>query len=96
MTLDRRKRVAELLTKIVATLSPTWAPRTILRHRLRVLCSYAQQMRLQPEDVLTPTGHDAFVAIADTISWTRHAGEPHMKPYRPLAAEWQTVIQLAA
>lgn len=53
-------------------------------------------MQLQPEDVLTPTGHDAFVAIADTILWTRHAGEPHMKPYRPLAAEWQTVIQLAA
>jgi hypothetical protein len=88
-----RKRVAETLTKIVyAEYVRAHGASSLIRRGLRVLCEQAQQMGLAPEDILTPNGRDAFIAIARAI----------FAPIRPkaprniLGAEWQTVIQLAA
>lgn len=93
MTLADRKRVAEVIAKIVFTeyVRAHGVP-SLVKRGIRCLAEQAQQQGLVPEDALTPNGHDAFVTIARAI----------FAPYRPqpprdqLNAEWQTVIQLAA
>jgi len=91
VTLYKRKKVASMLKKIVkAELTDAWLQRR-LYGGLRHLANQAQQMGLQPEDVLTDNGRDAFVVIARAILGTRWVG-----PATPLCAEWKTVIELAA
>src|SRR3989304_1412403 len=91
MTLQRRKKVASMLKRIVKTELPhnAWLNRA-LHSGLRHLANQAQQMGLQPEDVLTDNGRDAFVVIARAILGTRWPG-----PAEPLCAEWQMGIELA-
>jgi len=91
MTLMRRKKAASALKRIVkAELPERWLQRRLYAG-LRHLANQAQQMGLQPEDVLTDNGRDAFVAIARAI-----LGDTWPGPATSLGAEWQTVIQLAA
>ena len=89
MTLRRRKKVASTLKKIVKVELPnaSWH-RIRLRDGLRRLAAQAQQMGLQPEDILTDVGHDAFTVIARAIANDRTS-------FPPLAAEWQLVLTLA-
>lgn len=92
MTLDKRKKIASVLKKIVKAEGPVdvllWKR---LYCRLRRLAEQAQQMGLQPEDVLTDNGRDAFTAIARAVLVGSWPG-----PANTLGAEWRTVLELAA
>lgn len=89
MTLRVRKKVATALKKIVRVEFPraTWS-RGHFAEGLRRLCGQAQKMGLQPEDVLTGNGRDAFTVIARAIAADRSA-------HTTLCAEWQLVLALA-
>lgn len=90
MTLHKRKKAASMLKKIVkGELTDAWLQRR-LEYGLRRLAEKAQQMGLQPEDVLTDNGRDAFVAIARAI-----LGTPQPVYKNALCAEWRTVVALA-
>lgn len=93
MTLADRKQVAEALLKIVnAEYRRAYGVRALLQRGLRSLVEQAQQMGLQPDDLFTPNGHDAFTAIARAV----FAPVRPMAPRDQLNAEWRTVVQLAA
>ena len=89
MTLRQRKKVDSTLTKIVKVELPkaVWH-RVRLRDGLRRLAAKAQQMGLQPEDILTDVGRDAFTVIARAIACDAAA-------FPSLRAEWQLVLTLA-
>lgn len=94
MTLADRKRVAEVMLAIVkAEFLHAWALTPKLQRGLRHLAAQAQQMGLQPEDVLTENGRDAFTTIARAIF---HTAEPKEALPKSLRAEWATVLRLAA
>lgn len=93
MTLHKRKKIASTLKKIVKAEGPVdvllWKR---LYSGLRRLAEQAQQMGLQPEDILTDNGRDAFTVIARAVligSWPSPGASP-------LCAEWRTVLELAA
>jgi len=93
VTLASRKRVAATLTKIVySEYVRAHGASSLIRRGIRILAEQAEQMGMTPEDVLTPNGHDAFIAIARAI----FAPIRPKAPRNNLGAEWQTVIQLAA
>ena len=92
MTLRNRKKVAAQLTKIikVEVQDARWH-RMKLADGLRRLAVKAQQMGLQPEDILTSAGRDAFTVIARAIASNRT--EP--RQMLTLCSEWQMVLHLA-
>lgn len=93
MTLTNRKEVAEALCEIVRSeYRAAYGVPSLIRRGIRLVAERAQQMGLQPEDLLTMNGYDAFVTIARAIFAPRRP-EP---PRGSLCAEWRTVIQLAA
>jgi hypothetical protein len=89
MTLRRRKKVANVLRRLVKAEAPnaSWS-RVWLTSGLRQLVAQADRMKLTPEDVLTPTGRDAFIAIARAIVFNKTA-------LPTVGAEWQLVLALA-
>lgn len=89
MTLRRRKKVANVLRRLVKAEAPnaSWS-RVWLASGLRQLAAQADRMKLAPEDVLTPTGRDAFIAIARAIVFNKTS-------LPTVGAEWQLVLALA-
>lgn len=88
MTLRSRRKIARAIRKIVkAEQRHPWS-RVELQQSLRHLAAHAQRMQLQPEDVLTPNGRDAFTTLARAI-----ARDPAV--FSVVGAEWQMVLALA-
>jgi len=89
MTLRRRKKAANALKRLVKAETPnaSWS-RVWLVSGLRQLVAQADGMKLVPEDILTPTGRDAFIAIARAIVFNETS-------IPTVGAEWQLVLALA-
>lgn len=91
MTLASRKEVAKILIKIVNDeLGRKWGTNTLLSRGVRVLAERLDKMGITPEDVLTPSGRDAVVAVANVTLVGGFARAGAM----PVGAEWQTVIAM--